>query len=206
GQGLLQELDQPPLLDSVAKRAWTVHATDGIGGAMDEAARLANGAHRGPVFLDIPMDRLYDQAETEVKGAPERTDRSPDPGRIAEAARLLGEAERPVLVYGSDVWLDGAARTALEAAEELGIPVITNGQGRGVLPGGHPLLANRARGAALGRADLVVVIGTPLDFRLGHGMFGGKDGSGPAKVVHVADSAGQITDHMTPAAAVWGDL
>lgn len=206
GQGLLQELDQPPLLDSVAKRAWTVHATEGIGAAMDEAVRTANGAHRGPVFLDVPMDRLYDQAETELKGATERADRSPAPGRIAEAARLLGEAERPVLVFGSDVWLDGAARTALEAAEELGIPVITNGQGRGVLPGGHPLLANRARGAALGRADLVVVVGTPLDFRLGHGLFGGKDGAPPAKVVHVADSAEQVTEHMTPAAAVWGDL
>ncbi|MFC4869934.1 acetolactate synthase [Streptomonospora arabica] len=206
GQGLLQELDQPPMLEPVTKRAWTVHDTGGIGAAMDEAARLANDAHRGPVFLDIPMDRLYDQAETELSAAAPPADRSPDPGRIAEAARLLGEAERPVLVYGSDVWLDGAAQAALEAAEELGVPVVTNGQGRGVLPGGHRLLANRARGAALGRADLVVVVGTPLDFRLGHGLFGGKDDLPLARVVHVADSAGQVTDHMTPAAAVWGDL
>ncbi|QBI52676.1 acetolactate synthase [Streptomonospora litoralis] len=206
GQGLLQELDQPPLLDSVTKRAWTVHATDGIGAALDEAALLANGAHRGPVFLDIPMDRLYDQAEVELAPSGGAADRAPDPGRVSEAARLIGEAERPVLVYGSDVWLDGAAQEALEAAEELRIPVITNGQGRGVLPGGHPLLANRARGAALGRADLVVVVGTPLDFRLGHGLFGGKDGYPLARVVHVADSAEQVTEHMTPAAAVWGDL
>ncbi|GAB3457282.1 acetolactate synthase [Streptomonospora sediminis] len=206
GQGLLQELDQPPLLESIAKRAWTVHSTGGIGAAMDEAALLANGAHRGPVFVDVPMDSLYDQAEAELAPSAGLPDRSPDPGRISEAARLIGEAERPVLVYGSDIWLDGAAPDALAAADELGIPVITNGQGRGVLPGGHPLLANRARGTALGRADLVVVVGTPLDFRLGHGLFGGKDGYPLAKVVHVADSAEQVTGHMTPAAAVWGDL
>ncbi|MBV2362693.1 acetolactate synthase [Streptomonospora nanhaiensis] len=206
GQGLLQELDQPPLLETITKRAWTVHATDGIGAAVDEAAMLANTAHRGPVFLDIPMDRLYDQAETDLAGAPAPADRTPDPEAVAEVARLLSEAERPVLVYGSDVWLDGAERAALEAAEELGVPVVTNGQGRGVLPGGHPLLASRARGAALGRADLVVVVGTPLDFRLGHGLFGGRDGAPPAKVVHVADSPAQLTRHMTPVAAVSGDL
>ena len=60
--------------------------------------------------------------------------------------------------------------------------------GRGVVPGGHPLLVTKARGAALSKADLVVVVGTPLDFRLGYGVFGGKDGAQPAQVVHVADS------------------
>ena len=64
--------------------------------------------------------------------------------------------------------------------------------GRGVVPGGHPLLVTKARGAALDKADLVVVVGTPLDFRLGYGVFGGKDGAAPAQVVHVADSAGQV--------------
>ena len=65
--------------------------------------------------------------------------------------------------------------------------------GRGVVPGGHPLLVTKARGAALGGADLVVVVGTPLDFRLGYGVFGGKDGATPARVVHVADSPGQVS-------------
>ena len=55
--------------------------------------------------------------------------------------------------------------------------------GRGVVPGGHPLLVTKARGPALGGADLVVVVGTPLDFRLGYGVFGGKDGAdaGPGR-------------------------
>src|SRR5690606_20288920 len=150
GQGLLQELDQPPLFTPITKRAWTVHDPALIGSALDEAFTLANTAHRGPVFLDIPMDRLYDQAEVTLEGDGSAADRSPDPDAVAAVARLLGEARRPVLVYGSDVWLDGAEQAALEAAEELGVPVITNGQGRGVLPAGHPLLATRARGLALG--------------------------------------------------------
>ncbi|GAA1070468.1 acetolactate synthase [Nocardiopsis composta] len=205
GQGLLQELDQPPLLESVTKQARTARGTDAIAAAVDEAFSTANAAHRGPVFLDVPMDALYDQAAVELgAAAPERP--APDPGEVSAVARLVSEAERPVLVLGSDVWLDGAEAAALETAEELDIPVITNGQGRGLLPGGHRLLANRARGLALGRADLVVVVGTPLDFRLGHGLFGGKDGAPLAKVAHVADSPGQLTAHMVPAATAAGDL
>ncbi|GAB3493957.1 acetolactate synthase [Nocardiopsis coralliicola] len=205
GQGLLQELDQPPMLSTVTKHAATARSTDSIAGAVDSAFRTANAAHRGPVFLDVPMDTLYDQAAVALSGrAPERP--APDPAGIAAVAALLSDAERPVLVFGSDVWLDGAAEAALAAAEEIGAPVITNGQGRGILPKGHPLLANRARGAAFGRADAVVVVGTPLDFRLGHGLFGGADGAPPARVAHVADSPGQLVQHTAPAAAAAGDL
>jgi acetolactate synthase-1/2/3 large subunit len=206
GQGLLQELDQPPLLAPITKRAWTVHDTGAIATAVDEAFLLANGAHRGPVFLDVPMDRLYDQAEVDLGDGSGRADRTPDPDDVARVARLIGEAERPVLVYGSDVWMDGAERIAREVAEELGIPVVANGQGRGVLPAGHPLLATRARGAAFGRADLVVVVGTPLDFRLNHGLFGGRDGAPLAKVVHLVDAPDRVATHLTLAGSAAGDL
>jgi acetolactate synthase-1/2/3 large subunit len=77
---------------------------------------------------------------------------------------------------------------------------------RGILPPSHPRLVTRARGAAFGGADLVVVVGTPLDFRLGYGVFGGKGGAQPARVVHLADSPGQLSGHATLAAAVGGDL
>ena len=90
--------------------------------------------------------------------------------------------------------------------EQTGVPVVTNGMGRGVVPGGHPLLVTKARGKALGTADLVVVVGTPLDFRLGYGVFGGKDGAPPARVVHLADSPGQVSGHVELAASASGDL
>jgi acetolactate synthase I/II/III large subunit len=129
-----------------------------------------------------------------------------DPGSISAIARLLAAASRPVLVLGSDVWLDRADQAARLAAEELRLPVIANGQGRGVLPAGHELLVTRARSVAFGQADLVIVVGTPLDFRLGYGEFGGRDGAPRAQVVHVADAPGQIAAHCPLAASASGDL
>ena len=82
--------------------------------------------------------------------------------------------------------------------------MIANGQARGVLPRGHELLVTRARSAALRQADLVIVAGTPLDFRLGYGSFGPKDA--PARVVHVADAPAGIATHVPLAASAAGDL
>jgi acetolactate synthase-1/2/3 large subunit len=63
----------------------------------------------------------------------------------------------------------------------------------------HPLLVTRSRSRAFGQADLVIVVGTPLDFRLGYGHFGGRDGSTPASVVHLVDSPTQLAEVRTPA-------
>jgi acetolactate synthase I/II/III large subunit len=130
----------------------------------------------------------------------------PDPEAIAAIARLLDGAERPVLVLGSDVWMDGAEIAARAAAEQLRLPVVANGQGRGILPGGHPLLVTRARATALGEADLVIVAGTPLDFRLGYGSFGGRNGTPPARVVHLADAPDQVAKHSELAGSAAGEL
>ena len=102
------------------------------------------------------------------------------------------------------MWLGGAEYAARQAAEELRLPVIANGQARGVLPAGHDLLATRARSLALREADLVIVVGTPLDFRLGYGSFGPENA--PAQVVHVADAPGGIATHRPLAASASGDL
>ena len=103
--------------------------------------------------------------------------------------------------------MGGAEQAARTAAEELRLPVIANGQGRGILPRGHELLVTRARSAAFREADLVVVVGTPLDFRLGYGAFG--DQNYPQRkpaVVHVADAPGQVAAHGPLAACYAGDL
>jgi acetolactate synthase-1/2/3 large subunit len=118
----------------------------------------------------------------------------------------LAEAARPVLVLGSDVWLDGAEHAARAAAEKLALPVIANGQGRGIVPAGHPLLVTRARSVAFAEADLVIVAGTPLDFRLGYGNFGGRAGTPPARVVHLADAADQVATHCELAGSAAGGL
>ncbi len=212
GAGSLQEMDHPPLLAPVTKRAWTEHDTARLAGSVDEAFRLAMSPHRGPVFLDISLEAIYGQAEADLPdaglpaaGQPAAAAASaPDAADVDQIAGLLRAAKRPVLVLGSDVWLGGAEDAARQAAQELGLPVIANGQARGVLPRGHELLVTRARSVALRQADLVIVAGTPLDFRLGYGSFGPKDT--PARVVHVADSPGGIATHVPLAASAAGDL
>jgi acetolactate synthase-1/2/3 large subunit len=209
GSGSLQEMDHPPLLAPVTKRAWTEHDTARLAGSVDEAFRLAASPHRGPVFLDISLEAIYGQAETDLPAsgpaptAPGGT-AGPDEGDVDRIAGLLRTARRPVLVLGSDVWLGGAEDAARQAAQELRLPVIANGQARGVLPRGHELLVTRARSAALRQADLVIVAGTPLDFRLGYGSFGPREA--PARVVHVADAPGGIATHVPLAASAAGDL
>jgi acetolactate synthase-1/2/3 large subunit len=208
GAGSLQEIDHPPLLAPVTKRAWTEHETAKVAESVDEAFRLALSPHRGPVFLDISLEAIYGQAEADVPdvtpGVLAPAGPAPDAGDVGQIAALLREARRPVLILGSDVWLGGAQDAARQAAEELQLPVIANGQARGVLPGGHDLLATRARSMALRTADLVIVVGTPLDFRLGYGSFGPQDA--PARVVHVAEEAGGIATHVSLAASAAGDL
>jgi acetolactate synthase I/II/III large subunit len=207
GAGSLQEMDHPPLLVPVTKRAWTEHETAKVGSSVDEAFRLAMSPHRGPVFLDISLEAIYGEAEADRPADRQAADPPRNAARAADAgeiAALLRTARRPVLVLGSDVWLDGAEHAAREAAQELRLPVIANGQARGVLPRGHELLVTRARSVALRQADLVIVVGTPLDFRLGYGSFGPQDG--PARVVHVADSPGGIATHVPLAASAAGDL
>ncbi|MFL6059889.1 MAG: acetolactate synthase, partial [Marmoricola sp.] len=206
GTGSLQELDQPPILAPVSMLATTLHTAGEVAPGLLEAFTVAGSSHRGPVFVDVPMDEFFNTATSErpVVGAPERLE--PDASALAAIAALLVAADRPVLVLGTDIWADGAEEAALQLVEGLGIPVITNGMGRGVIPGGHPLLATKARGQALGTADVVVVAGTPLDFRLSYGVFGGKDGAPVAKTVHLADSPAQVSGHAELAGSASGDL
>jgi acetolactate synthase I/II/III large subunit len=205
GAGSLQEIDHPPLLAPVTKRAWTEHETAKVAASVDEAFRIALSPHRGPVFLDISLEAIYGQAEADLPEAePVPGGPGPDPEDVSRIADLVRAARRPVLILGSDVWLGGAQDAARRAAEELRLPVVANGQARGVLPRGHDLLVTRARSAALREADLVLVAGAPLDFRLGYGSFGPAET--PAQVVHVADAPGGAAGHVPLAASACGDL
>src|SRR3954453_21903479 len=207
GSGSLQELDQPPIVASVSKLATTLTTVGDVLTGMDEAFTAARSSHRGPTFVDIPMDEFFNSSAGPAPVPPEQQRLEPDPEALGRVAGLLAQAQKPVLVLGTDVWADGAEEAALRFVEELGLPTLTNGMGRGVVPGGHPLLVTKARSVALGGADLVVVIGTPLDFRLGYGIFGGKEeGTTPARTVHIADSPGQVSSHAELAASAAGDL
>lgn len=204
GTGALQELDHPPLVESVTKSARTVSDPAQISTQLDAAFATASAPHRGPVFADIPMDALFSYGPLRPPMGPQHRPVAPDPESIGQVAALLAQAVHPVVVLGGDVWMDGAESEAVEFATATGLPVIANGMARGILPKGHPNLVSRARSIAFRGADLVVVVGTPLDFRLGFGVFG--DPSAPARVVHIADSQTALARHVDLAAAVFGDL
>jgi acetolactate synthase-1/2/3 large subunit len=206
GSGSLQELDHPPIFETITKSAATAHTVDAIAPAVDDAFAAAGSSHRGPTFVDVPMDELFGQAPVGTTPHTVVAPIEPDPDDLSSIARALAASTQPVLILGTDVWADRAEQAALRFVEETAIPVISNGMGRGIVPGGHPQLVTKARSAALNAADLVVVVGTPLDFRLGYGVFGGKDGTTPAQVVHIADSPGQVSQHATLAASAAGDL
>jgi acetolactate synthase-1/2/3 large subunit len=200
GSGSLQEIDHVPLVAPVTKYAATVGDTGSIPAEVAAALTATLTPHRGPAFLDLPLEVLFSSEDVAAPGAPEVPVIEPDPGEVARAAALLAGADRPVIIAGSDVWGGDAVGALREAAEALQVPVFTNGMGRGALPPGHPLAFAKARRPALNEADVVAVIGTPLDFRLGFGEFGA------AQVVHIVDAPSQRASHVETAVSPAGDL
>ena len=173
GLGALQEMEQVGLLRPITKGAWSVAETRQIPEVLTTAIRVALSGRPGPVFVEIPVDLLLTSIEDRLAPIPtgyvHRTPAAADPASIERLVALLGEAARPMLMAGSGVWWDEAAAALRRLAEAAGVPVFLNGAGRGCLPADHPLAFAQARGFALGQADFVLVLGTPLDFRLGYG-------------------------------------
>ena len=173
GQGSLQEIDHLPFVAPLVKRAETAMAPGEITGLIDAAVRAAMEPRWGPTFVDFPLDVVFAEAPL----PPEPPEPLPEPrrgegapaGDIERAAALLRGAERPVAVGGTGLYWGHGERALRALAEALRVPVLLNGLGRGCLPADHELFFSRARSRALGEADVALVIGAPLDFRLGFG-------------------------------------
>ncbi len=201
GSGSLQEIDHVAFMAPVAKYAQTADVADKVAAVTLEALRAAGTPRRGPAFVDVPVDVMFSPAEEESVPAVRSADVvEPDPDRLASLAALLRTAERPLLFAGTDVWFGAAEDELRSLVELLRAPLVLNGMGRGLLPADHPQVISRARSAATKDADLVVVIGTPLDFRLGFGRFPGAD------VAHVADHPDGVARHVELAGSAAGDL
>jgi thiamine pyrophosphate-dependent acetolactate synthase large subunit-like protein len=198
GAGSLQELDHVAFMAPLTKHAATAMDPAGVADHVSTALRIAASPHRGPVFVDVPMDVIFTPAgEGSVPAWREPEVVEPDEDLIAEAAATLAAAERPVVVAGTDVWFERAEAALRDLAETAHVPVVMNGMGRGCLPADHALAFARARGAAFKNADVVLVVGTPLDFRLGFGRFGDAAvviGDGGDFVSY----AGRLIDSYTP--------
>lgn len=196
GQGSLQEIDHVPFVRPLTKLAATPDATAEIPGLIDEAFTAALTPHSGPAFLDFPLDVVFSEA-------PEGDEPAvlPDPAAgpvpdVARAAALLRDAERPVIMAGTNLYWGHGETALLTLVEELGVPVFLNGLARGCVPADHPSFFSRARSQALKGADVALVIGVPMDFRLGFGQSFGAE----TELV-VIDRAEPLREHPRPVAA-----
>jgi acetolactate synthase-1/2/3 large subunit len=173
GLGALQETEQVALLKPITKGAWSVVETRQIPEVLTTAIRTALSGRPGPVFVEIPVDLLMTTIEDRLAPIPTDYVHRPRAAADADALRrldaLLAGAERPAVMAGGGVYWDDAAASLASFAERAGVPVFMNGAGRGALASDHPNAFFQTRGWALGHADVVLVLGTPLDFRLGYG-------------------------------------
>jgi acetolactate synthase-1/2/3 large subunit len=203
GQGSLQEIDHVPFVRPLVKLAATVAATAEIPGLIDEAFTTMQRPHTGPAFIDFPLDQVFMEAEeAEPAEALPHVAPAPEQRMLERAVALLRDAERPVIMAGTNLYWGHGEEPLRELAEAAGIPVFLNGLARGCLAADHPLFYSRARSAGLKGADVALVIGVPMDFRLGFGQ-----SFGPDCELIVVDVAEPEREHPRAIAAeLYGDL
>ncbi|MBK5230257.1 MAG: hypothetical protein JJE27_03695, partial [Thermoleophilia bacterium] len=178
GQGSLQEIDHVPFMTPVTRMAATAQSTEAIPGLVDQAFAAACGQPGGPAFLDLPMDLVFMEGAISQEPFAECDPTLLDPADgslVDRAAALLAGAERPVVMAGTGLYWAHAEHELRRLSERLQVPVFLNGLGRGCLPADHENFYSRARSTALKGADVALVIGSPLDFRLGFGGSFGED-------------------------------
>lgn len=200
GQGSLQEIDHVPFVRPVTKLAVTPGSTGEIPGLVDDAFAAACAPHGGPAFVDFPLDYVFMEAaeldsEHEQQGAG-AGGRGASAEALERAAALLAAAERPVIMAGTDLYWGHGEQALLDLAHTLRIPVFLNGLARGCLAADDELFFSRVRSQALKDADVALVVGVPMDFRLG---FGGAFGEETEVVV--IDAAEPQRDHQRAVAA-----
>jgi acetolactate synthase-1/2/3 large subunit len=207
GQGSLQEIDHIPLVQPVTKLARTADTTADIPALMDEALRAAAEAPTGPAFLDFPLDQVFMEAEAEADAAaslPDPAAAAPaaDGDALDRAAKLLRAAERPVVMAGTGLYWARGEDALVRLCDELSVPVFLNGLARGCVPADHPRFFSRARSTALRGADVALVVGVPMDFRLGFGGSFGDD----TQVVVIGSSRPERPHPREPAAELYGGV
>src|SRR3954451_21433288 len=202
GQGSLQEIDHIPFVEPVTKLARTAQTTAEIPDLIDEALHATTNAPTGPAFVDFPLDQVFMESDADAD-APAAV---PDPltlpaadgDALDRAAELLRSASKPVVMAGTRLYWSRGEQALVRLCEELSVPVFLNGLARGCVPADHPMFFSRARGAGLKGADLALVIGVPMDFRLGFGGSFGEDtqivviGSAPSERPHPREVAAEL--------------
>ncbi len=202
--GSLQDMNHVELMRPITKWAVAVPGADRLQEYVDSAFRVAQADVPGPVFLEIPLDLLMGYADDDVPAThpainPPRP--AGDPQAVERAAALLKSSERPVFIMGSQIRWSPRREALGEAADALPAPFFLNGMARGGLGFDHPGLMTRSRKVALAQTDLVLVFGTPFDFRLGYGRAIHQD----AKIVQIDLEGRQLGHNRKIDVGIQGD-
>ncbi len=185
--GSLQDLPHVDLMRPITKFSAGVRSTERIADMISMAARECFAGAYGPAYLEIPRDVLDREIDLARATIPQpghyraSTKSLGDPSDIEKLADILVKSERPVVLYGSQVWIARGHEAAIDLVRALDIPAYFNGAARGLLPPGDPHHFDRTRSAGFDKADVIVIVGTPFDFRMGYGRRLGRN----AQVVQI---------------------
>jgi thiamine pyrophosphate-dependent acetolactate synthase large subunit-like protein len=174
GRQVFQEIDQLAIMKGCTKWADRVVNLKRIPEMVNTAFQKAMGGKPGPVYLDFPADILYNKIpESEVDWSLSgRALLNPrpmgEPARVDELIDALSKAKQPIILTGSGVIWSQAWTELQSFVEKSGIPFYTTPQGRGVLPDDHPLSFLTMRSSAFRDADLILIIGTRMNYIIGH--------------------------------------
>ena len=173
--GSLQDLPHVDMMTPITKFAATVPHTSRVADMVSMAFRECFRGAMGPSFLEIPRDILDGSVPVEQATVPEAgryrasTKSAGDPASVEALAELLARAEKPCVLFGSQVWSSRSVDSAVAFSRSLDVPTFMNGASRGALPPGDPHHFHLSRRYAFDNADLIIIVGTPFDFRMGYG-------------------------------------
>jgi thiamine pyrophosphate-dependent acetolactate synthase large subunit-like protein len=196
GKGIFQECDQLSIFKPITKWADRCLDPKRIPDMVATAMRQALSGRPGPVYLDMPGDVLYKEVDEDTIVYPDastsmsRARPKGDEEAVADAIKLLGEVERPIIVSGTGIIWSEASNELRQFVEASGIPFYTTPQGRGVIPDDHELSFLAARSTAFREADCLFVIGTRMNYVSGH--FTPPRFSADAKLIQVDIDPGEI--------------
>ncbi len=206
-RGALQELDSVELVSSITKWARSALQTPRIPEYLSIAFRHMFAGRYGPAFLEIPIDVLLGSVQDSELVLPTKyrtvTPAAGDPAAVERAAALLAHAERPAVIAGSAIWWSDASAKLARFGERFNVPIFLNAMGRGTLPPDHPCFFNASRKHALVNADVILVVGAPLDFRLGYGQAPGF--SADAQIVEIDIDSREIGRNRAVDIGIVGD-
>ena len=173
--GSLQDLPHVDMMTPITKFASGVFSTERVADMISMAARECFSGAYGPSYLEIPRDILDAEVPVERAVVPQpgsyraSVKSTGDPADIEKLADILVKAERPAVLLGQQVWSSGGHEEAIEFVRALDIPAYMNGASRGLLPQSDPHHFDRTRSDAFKNADVILIVGTPFDFRMGYG-------------------------------------